>query len=78
MEEAFSLLYVSKDFPEIYGSGRGRQRAAGTRREIRDFLRLAIGTLATVSKLAKCTLYDDLVSALQSGDTISLSTTTRS
>ena len=70
MEEAFSLLYVSKDFPEIYSSGRGRRHAAGTRREIHDFLRLAIGTLATVSRLAKGTLYDELVLALQNGDSV--------
>ena len=70
MEEAFSLLYVSKDFPEIYRSGHGRQRSAGTRREIRDFLKLAIGTLVTISRLAKNTLYDELASLVENSETV--------
>lgn len=48
MEEAFSLLYVSKDFPEIYVPRRGRRRMAGTRREIQDFLRLTFGILSAI------------------------------
>jgi len=70
MEEAFSLLYVSKDFPEIYRAGRGRPRAAGTRREIKDFMDLVIGTLTAISKNATPTLYDELVHLLSNGDTI--------
>ncbi|MGH7812582.1 MAG: SIR2 family protein [Candidatus Binataceae bacterium] len=70
MEDAFSLLFVSKDFPEIYRSGRGPHHPAGTRREIQDFLRLVIGMLATISKQATQTLYDKLAGALQDGDTI--------
>ncbi len=65
MEEAFSLLYVSKDFPEIYGTGQGRRRQAGSRIEIEDFLRLTFAILATIEANSKSkTLYDGLVSKL--------------
>jgi SIR2-like domain len=70
MEDAFSLLYVSKDFPEIYG-GRGRQRKAGTRQEIDDFLSLTFGILSDIELRAPDTnLYKDLVSSLEPDDTI--------
>ena len=62
MEEAFSLLYVSKDFPEIYRAAQGRQRQAGSRKEIEDFLRLTFAILTVIeSKAATDTLYDRLV-----------------
>ncbi len=70
MEDAFSLLYVSKDFPEIYG-GRGRRRQAGSRQEIDDFLRLTFGILSDIELRAPETnLYKNLVSRLEPGDTI--------
>lgn len=64
METAFSLLYVSKDFPGIYARGRGRQRRAGTRTEIEDFLRLTFGVLDAIGEGAK---RDNLYSALVRG-----------
>lgn len=71
MEEAFSLLYVSKDFPEIYVPSRGRHRKPGTRREIEDFLRLTFGILSAIeSKVDPTNLYARLVSHLDSEDTI--------
>lgn len=71
MEEAFSLLYVSKDFPEIYGSRRGRRRRAGSRKEIEDFLRLTFGILTAIeSKASAKTLYDRLVCRLGPNDAL--------
>jgi hypothetical protein len=71
MEEAFSLLYVSKDFPEIYVSGRGRPRTAGSRREIKDFLRLVFGILTAIEiRVERENLYSQLVAALTPDDTI--------
>jgi hypothetical protein len=71
MEEAFSLLYVSKDFPEIYLPRRGRRRTAGTRREIEDFLRLTFGILSAIEeRVPPNNLYARLVSSLQPGDTL--------
>jgi hypothetical protein len=70
MEEAFSLLYVSKDFPEIYVR-RGRPREAGTRREIEDFLRLTFGILSAIETgVSHQNLYSQLVSHLQPQDTL--------
>ena len=71
MEEAFSLLYVSKDFPEIYVPRRGRHRQTGSRREIEDFLRLTFGILSAIEeKVDPQNLYRRLVSHLTPGDTI--------
>lgn len=71
MEDAFNLLYVSKDFPEIYAPRHGRRRAAGTRREIEDFLRLTFGILSAIEDhVPPSNLYARLVSSLQPGDTI--------
>lgn len=71
MEEAFSLLYVSKDFPEIYVPRHGPHRVAGTRREIEDFLRLTFGILSAIEdRVPPDNLYARLVSSLQPGDTI--------
>lgn len=70
MEEAFSLLYVSKDFPEIYVR-RGRRREAGARKEIEDFLRLTYGILSAIeTEVAHPNLYSRLVSHLQPHDTL--------
>ena len=70
MEEAFSLLYISKDFPEIY-STRGPQRKPGTRKEIEDFLRLTFGILSSIeAKVEKDNLYSMLASRLESGDRV--------
>ncbi len=71
MEEAFSLLYVSKDFPEIYRAPQGRHRQAGSRREIEDFLRLTFAILTVIeSKVATDTLYDRLVANVGPQDCI--------
>jgi hypothetical protein len=70
MEEAFSLLYVSKDFPEIYVR-RGRRRKPGTRKEIEDFLRLTFGILSVIeARVTTDNQYARLVAKLQPGDTI--------
>ena len=45
MEEAFSLLYIAKDFPEIYKKGPGKKPTAGSRKEIEDFLYLTFDIL---------------------------------
>jgi hypothetical protein len=71
MEEAFSLLYVSKDFPEIYGARQGRRRKAGSRKEIEDFLRLTFAILTSIeAKATTNTLYGRLVDNLGPDDCI--------
>jgi len=71
MEEAFSLLYIAKDFPGIYGTGPGRKPRAGERQEIEDFLRLAFGIFAALDQESeKGTAYDRLAKMLSPGDTI--------
>jgi hypothetical protein len=71
MEEAFSLLYVSKDFPGIYGKRRGRRPRTGSRREISDFLRITFGMLAALDKeTVENNLYDNLAAAIGPEDTI--------
>jgi len=71
MEEAFSLLYVSKDFPEIYVPLRGRHRKPGSRREIEDFLRLTFGILSAIeAEVSPTNLYARLASHLGVGDAI--------
>jgi SIR2-like protein len=71
METAFNLLYVSKDFPEIYARRGGRRREAGTRREIEDFLKLTFGMLSTIELQApQDNLYGRLVSKLRPNDTV--------
>lgn len=70
MEEAFSLLYVAKDFPDIYGAARGRRLTAGYRRDVEDFLVLTSDLLRDVDRLSPITAYDQLVRQLGSGDQI--------
>lgn len=71
MEDAFNLLYVSKDFPEIYAPARGRHRKAGTRKEIEDFLRLTFEMLGAIeSGAARENLYGRLVACLEPNDTL--------
>ena len=71
MEEAFSLLYVSKDFPGVFGSGRGRRPKPGTRREISDFLTITFGMLAALDGTkARVALYDQLAESLGPRDAI--------
>jgi hypothetical protein len=71
MEEAFSLLYIAKDFPEIYKTGPGKKPAAGNRKEIEDFLRLTFDILRVLDSEANGdTRYDELASKLGPGDTI--------
>jgi len=71
MEEAFSLLYLAGDFPEIYRQRRGRKPASGRRQEMDDFLRLAFGILTLLDKSTTVsTGYDRLATRLEKGDTI--------
>jgi SIR2-like domain len=71
MEEAFSLLYIAKDFPDIYKSGPGKKPAAGNRKEIEDFLRLTFDILRILDSEENVhTGYDRLVSKLGPDDTI--------
>lgn len=71
MEEAFSLLYIAKDFPEIYKTGPGKKPAAGNRKEIEDFLRLTFDILRVLdSETNKDTRYDSLANRLGLDDTI--------
>lgn len=71
METAFSLLYVSKDFPKIFSGAAGRPRQAGTRIEIEDFLRLTFSLLNTIARLApEGNLYDKLTQDLEPEDVL--------
>jgi len=70
MEQAFSLLYTAKDFPEIYGPSRGRKPTAGTRRELEDFLKLLFSILNYVESVSTQTGYDRLASRLERKDAI--------
>ncbi len=71
METAFSLLYISKDFPKIFSRPAGRPRQAGSRAEIEDFLRLTFTLLNTIAAGAdQNNLYAKLVSKLEPRDTL--------
>jgi len=71
MEEAFSLLYVAKDFPDIYNRGKGRRRVAGVRKEIDDFLHLLFPVLSMLDRSNHAANgYDRLATGLRKGDTI--------
>lgn len=71
MEEAFSLLYIAKDFPQIYARRRGRKPKVGERQEIEDFLHLAFGILTALDGHANSpTGYDRLATRLGPNDTI--------
>jgi hypothetical protein len=71
MEEAFSLLYIAKDFPEIYKTGPGKKPLPGNRREIEDFLCLTFDILALLDlRSHEQTGYDRLANVLRSSDTI--------
>lgn len=71
MEEAFSLLFIAKDFPEIYRTGPGKRPLPGTRKEIEDFLYLTFEILALLDlENNGYTGYDRLASVLCSDDTV--------
>jgi SIR2-like domain len=70
MEEAFSLLYVAKDFPEIYNRGKGRRSVAGERKEIADFFHILFPVLTTLDRKIENNGYDALANALTDGDAI--------
>jgi hypothetical protein len=71
MEDAFSLLYIAKDFPEIYNQGPGRRPAAGVRKEISDFLNLLFPILASLDDENNDeTGYDRLALTLTSDDAL--------
>lgn len=71
MEEAFSLLYIAKDFPGIYRKGPGKKPAPGNRKEIEDFLYLTFDILAQLERHAdRQTGYDRLTTKLGSDDAI--------
>lgn len=71
MEEAFSLLYIAKDFPEIYRKGPGKKPAPGNRKEIEDFLYLTFDILTLLDgHVDNETGYDRLASKLGSDDVV--------
>jgi len=71
MEEAFSLLYIAGDFPDIFRQRRGRRPAPGRARDVEDFLRLAFGILTLLDSSRHVdTGYDRLVEKLEKDDTI--------
>ena len=71
MEEAFSLLYVSKDFPDIYARRPGRRRTSGSRQEIEDFLLLTYRVLSAIESHSQGdTLYDRMVANLGPHDAV--------
>jgi hypothetical protein len=71
METAFSLLFMAKDFPEIYSAPRGRRRMPGDRQEIEDFLRLTSDILTLVDREGtRETEYDTLAAALRPHDVV--------
>ena len=71
MEEAFSLLYIIKDFPEIYRKRPGKKQVPGNRKEIDDFLYLTFDILALLDRNKEHeTGYDRLAGKLGPDDTI--------
>lgn len=71
METAFSLLYVVKDFHEIYRHGPGRKPLPGERQEVEDFLLLLFRILCALDDHTPGKNgYDRLVSRLGPKDTI--------
>lgn len=74
MEEAFNVLFISKDLPYIFSKGRGRKREKGFRREVIDFLSLLIQVFRFVQ--INCNHRDNMkhheiiAQALQSDDTV--------
>jgi hypothetical protein len=71
METAFSLLFMAKDFPEIYSAGRGRRRMPGDRPEIEDFLRLTSDILTLIDRDGNGdTEYDALAAVLRPHDIV--------
>jgi len=70
LEDAFSSLYVAKDFPEVFNSRPGPKPGAGESSEIDDFLSLLFAVLHELDRQSSATGYDDLVSALEDGDSI--------
>jgi len=71
METAFSLLFMAKDFPEIYSAARGRRRIPGDKQEIEDFLRLTSDILTLIDRDGnRRTEYDALAEVLQSQDVV--------
>lgn len=70
LEQAFSLLYVAKDFPEVFRTRPGRKPVAGHSGDIYDFLDLLFGVLYELDHQTETTGYDQLVRALEPGDSI--------
>lgn len=74
MEEVFSTLFMSKDLPVIFKTGRGRIRKEGFRPEIRDFLVLLIAVFRFIQLNLKhkdnLNHYAKLASQLEEGDSI--------
>ena len=71
MESAFSLLFMAKDFPEIYSAPRGRRRTPGDRQEIEDFMLLTFDILTLLDRKHNTdTEYDKLAAALRPDDCV--------
>ena len=69
MEDAFSLLYMAKDFPEIFKSGPRRRPEPGIG-EIKDFLGLLFSILIVLDSKSARTGYDRLAERLEGHDRI--------
>jgi SIR2-like domain len=71
MEQAFSLLYVAKEFPSIFRTGPGKKPTPGIRKEIDDFLNLLFPILTMLDQRSDgSTGYDRLVRRLTADDTL--------
>lgn len=72
MEDVFNVLFMSKDFPEIFREKRGRVRKAGYRVEISDYISLFIKLFIYIqsNKGKRVNHYEKLVSQLSGKDTL--------
>ncbi len=71
MEEAFNLLSLARDLPEVFPARRGRRPAAGRGSEVVDFLRLAFGVFTALDRgPSQTTGYHRLCGMLGPNDTI--------
>lgn len=74
MEEAFTVLFMSKDLPEVFRGSRGKIKKEGFRSEINDFFNLVVAIFRFIQENMKhknnFDHYSKLVSMLEEGDTV--------
>jgi len=74
MEDVFNVLFMSKDFPEVFRKKRGRVRKTGYRVEISDYISLFIKLFIYIQsnhyKGRRVNHYEKLVSQLSGKDTL--------